>query len=154
MCDTPRFTGACHFAAFLSEAGMIPESAAAIEGPALLEEFNNWMRSHRGITEETLDRYSPIIECLLRALGEEVECYDAKKLRDFVLNLAKRYALLPQRMSPLPCGCFFGFSLRRSGVESGWKHAFLQFPLTVVCRTTCLSMPLSESSQLVLKQRR
>ena len=83
-------TGACHFSAFLSEAGMIPESAAAVEGPTLLEEFNNWMRSHRGTRESTLGLYSPIIECLLRALGEEVECYDAKKLRDFVMNLAKR----------------------------------------------------------------
>ena len=71
---------------------MIPESAAAIERPTLLEEFNDWMRSHRGVRERTLDRYSPIIECLLRALGEEVECYDSKKLRDFVLNLAKRYS--------------------------------------------------------------
>ena len=50
------------------------------------------MRSHRGVTESTVDGYSPIIECLLRALGEEVECYDSKKLRDFVLNLAKRYS--------------------------------------------------------------
>ena len=50
------------------------------------------MRSHHGITERTLDNYRPVIECLLRALGEEVECYDARKLRDFVLDLAKRYS--------------------------------------------------------------
>ena len=92
---TKALTGARHFGAFLSEAGMIPvgkESAAAVERPALLEEFNNWMRSHRGITEGTVGLYSPIIECLLKALGEEVEGYDSKKLRDFVLSLAKRYS--------------------------------------------------------------
>jgi integrase/recombinase XerD len=88
---TVAFRGARHFAAFLSEAGMVRESAAVIEGPTLLKEFNNWMRSHRGVTERTLDRYRPVIECLLRALGEDAECYNAKKLRDFVLNLAKRY---------------------------------------------------------------
>ena len=86
-----------HFAAFLSEAGMVSESAAVIEGPALLKEFNNWMRSHRGITEETLDHYRPVIECMLSALGEEVECYDAKKLRDFVLNRARRYCTTSAR---------------------------------------------------------
>ena len=69
-----------------------PESAAAVERPALLEEFNSWMRSHRGVRERTLDRYGLVIECLLRTLGDEVESYDAKKLRDFVLNLAKRYS--------------------------------------------------------------
>jgi len=85
---TMAFRGARRFAAFLSEAGMIP--AAGVERPALLKEFNNWMRSHRGVTESTVERYRPVIECLLKALGDEPECYDSKKLRDFVLNLAKR----------------------------------------------------------------
>jgi len=88
---TKAFTGARHFAAFLFEAGMI-ESAGAAERPALLEEFNSWMRSHRGTAQRTLDNYSYVVERLLSALGEEVEGYDAKKLRDFVLNLVKRHS--------------------------------------------------------------
>jgi len=106
---TVAFKGARRFAAFLSEAGMIPESAAAVERPALLEEFNNWMRSHRGITETTLDGYGLIIECLLRALGEEVECYDSKKLRDFVLNLVKRYSTTSTKKITTPVRMFLRF---------------------------------------------
>ena len=89
---TTALRGARHFAAFLSEAGTIRESTRAVERPALLEEFNNWMRRHRGITETTIDRYSPVIECLLRVLGEEVEGYHSKKVRDFVLNIANSTA--------------------------------------------------------------
>ena len=48
---------------------MIPENADAVERPALLEEFNNWMRSHRGITERTVDRYSPVIRVPAESLG-------------------------------------------------------------------------------------
>ena len=51
------FMGARHFATFLSETGTIPESGAAIEGPTLLKEFNNWMRSHRGTKESTIGPY-------------------------------------------------------------------------------------------------
>ena len=109
MGTTPWHSEARHFAAFLSEAGMIPESAAVIEGPALLKEFNNWMRSHRGIAERTVDRYSPVIECLLRALGEEAEYYDAKKLRDFVLNLAKRYGTTSTNHVTTPVRMFLRF---------------------------------------------
>ena len=103
------FTGARHFATFLSEAGMIRENAAVIEGPTLLKEFNNWMRSHGGITEPTLDRYRPVIERLLRALGEDAECYDAKKLRDFVLNLVKRYGPTSPKSVTTPVRMFLRF---------------------------------------------
>lgn len=89
------FRGARRFAAFLSEVGVIPggkESASATERPILLEEFNEWMRTHRGIGERTLELRGPVIECLLKSLGEETECYDPKRLRDFVLNLGTRYS--------------------------------------------------------------
>ena len=152
---TAAFKGARRFAAFLSEAGMIlSESAVAVERPALLEEFNNWMRSHRGITERTLDRYRPVIECLLRALGEEVECYDSKKLRDFVLNLAKRYSTTSTKHVTSPVRMFLRFLIATKRCRVGLEACIPTVPATVVCRATCPSMPLSESSQLVLKQRR
>ena len=98
------------------------ENTAAVERPALLEEFNNWMRSHRGITERTVDRYSPVILTLLRALGEEVECYDSKNLRDFVLSLAKRYSNTSTRHVTSPVRMFLRFLIAtkrcRVGLEA------------------------------------
>ena len=80
------------------------------------------MRSHRGITERTVDRYSPVILTLLRALGEEVECYDSKNLRDFVLSLAKRYSNTSTRHVTSPVRMFLRFLIAtkrcRVGLEA------------------------------------
>ena len=127
---TATFAGARHFAAFLSEAGMIPESAAVIEGPTLLEEFNNWMRSHRGVTERTLDRYRPVIECLLRALGDDAECYDAKNLRDFVLNLAKRYTTASTKKITTAVRMFLRFLIATKRCRVGLEACIPTVPAT------------------------
>ena len=148
------FTGARRFAAFLSEAGMIPESAVVIEGPTLLKEFNNWMRSHRGITEVTLDSYSLFIECLLRALGEDAECYDAEKLRDFVLNLVKQYSPTSTKHVTTAVRMFLRFLIATKRCRIGLEACIPTVPATRRLPNYLSVEAVEPSSQLVTTQHR
>ena len=91
---TPRCMGAHHFLAFLSAQGVT--AAPAITAPSatvppLLNEFQRWMDVHRGVTEQTLRNYRPIILDLLTTCGERPEQLEAKSLRAFILNRAHRH---------------------------------------------------------------
>ena len=126
---TEALGGARRFAAFLSEAGIIP--AAPAERPTLLNEFNDWMRSHRGIAESTVDRYRPVIKCLLKTLGEEAECYDAKKLRDFVLNLTKQYSPTSTKHVTTPVRMFLRFLIATKRCRGGLEACIPTVPATL-----------------------
>ena len=91
---TPRCMGAHHFLAFLSAQGVT--AAPAITAPSatvppLLNEFQRWMDVHRGVTEQTLRNYRPILLDLLTTCGERPEQLEAKSLRAFILNRAHRH---------------------------------------------------------------
>src|SRR5262249_29778584 len=80
--------------AFLSAQGVT--AAPAITAPSatvppLLNEFQRWMDVHRGVTEQTLRNYRPIILDLLTTCGERPEQLEAKSLRAFILNRAHRH---------------------------------------------------------------
>jgi site-specific recombinase XerD len=91
---TARCMGAHHFLIFLSAQGIVSASAVAVPSaapPILLNEFQHWMDVHRGVTEQTLRNYRPIILDLLTALGDRLEQLEAKGLRAFILDRAHRH---------------------------------------------------------------
>jgi site-specific recombinase XerD len=57
-----------------------------VHDPALLSAFCQWMRQRRGATDLTLHQYSIYIRELLKRLGERPSCFDASRLRKFVLE--------------------------------------------------------------------
>ncbi len=57
--------------------------------PTLLDGFCQWMRLNRSITEPALYNYSHGIRNLLRAIGDDVSCLDAQRLRKFVLDQSR-----------------------------------------------------------------
>lgn len=57
-----------------------------VHDPALLSAFCDWMRQQRGPTDLTLHQYSIYIRELLGRLGERPSCFDARRLRAFVLE--------------------------------------------------------------------
>jgi len=67
---TARCMGAQHFLTFLSTQGIVSASAVAVSRPTppLLSEFWHWMQVHRGVTEQTLRNYRPILLDLLTTL--------------------------------------------------------------------------------------
>jgi integrase/recombinase XerD len=91
---TPRCMGAHHFLTFLSAQGIVAAPAVAAPSsapPTLMTEFEHWMDVHRGVTEQTLRNYRPIILDLLTTLEERPEQLEAKGLRAFILDRANRH---------------------------------------------------------------
>jgi integrase/recombinase XerD len=91
---TPRCMGAHHFFTFLSAQGIISASAVAAPistPPTLLIEFEHWMDIHRGVTEQTLRNYRPIILDVLTTLEDRPEPLNAQRLRAFILDRANRH---------------------------------------------------------------
>src|SRR5271165_2522145 len=58
--------------------------------PALVTDFCDWFRTHRGAKEPTLRQYARGATDLLRTLGEDVSQWNALALRDFLLERASQ----------------------------------------------------------------
>jgi len=56
----------------------------------LQQDFEQWMATHRGVSDSTLRGYAPYVSALLNELGEDPSEYNATSLRRFVLNNGKR----------------------------------------------------------------
>ena len=57
--------------------------------PALLTSFFHWMRNNRGTSDVTLRRYDPPIRDLLKRFDNNPELFDARGLRQFVLEISQ-----------------------------------------------------------------
>ena len=79
------------FLHFLAEAGSVfpKEAEEAVSANALVTEFLDWQRRHRGLRERTIMRHSQMIMRLLPALGEDPAAYDAGLIRQVVLAMAR-----------------------------------------------------------------
>ena len=66
-------------------------SPVTAPGSALLNEFEHWMAVHRGVTEQTLRNYRPILLDLLTTLADRPQQLAAKSLRAFILDRANRH---------------------------------------------------------------
>lgn len=97
QCDCGRYsraspvnilTGARLFMRLAHGVGAPPvmEPEPADPQPALLRAFCEWMREQRGTSEPTLYNYSLPIQELIHRLGEDPNNYDARSLRQFVLE--------------------------------------------------------------------
>jgi integrase/recombinase XerD len=61
-----------------------------VQYPVLLTAFYEWMRRQRGTCDLTIDRYSLSIRDLLKRFGEDPGRFDAKGLREFVLEKSQQ----------------------------------------------------------------
>ena len=79
--------GVCLFLKHLRRAGAISATdQPRDQDPALLTAFREWMRQQRGACDLTICRYSLSIRDLLKRFGEDPGRFDAKGLREFVLE--------------------------------------------------------------------
>lgn len=60
------------------------------QDPGLLTEFYEWMRQHRGSSDRTLCSYGLHIRELLKRYGEDPTIFNARKLRQFVLEKSQQ----------------------------------------------------------------
>jgi site-specific recombinase XerD len=87
-----RLRAGALFVHYLEAQGEIPNRPETVSPPGVwlvLKAFRDWMRSHRGVTESTLDVYQRTIVALLQTLGADTQAYTAQSIRNFVLERAR-----------------------------------------------------------------
>lgn len=80
------FRGDRLFLGYLHRMGLVTTSIAARQDPPLLIAFRQWMRQQRGTCDSTLYQYGLSIQALLKRLGDDPRRFDARSLRQFVLE--------------------------------------------------------------------
>ena len=84
------------FIRYLQDQEVVPQpqpSASPAERWPILVAFRDWMLSHRGVAESSLDTYQRILVGLLEDIGDDPEAFTAQAIRNFVLDRAKPYGL-------------------------------------------------------------
>ncbi|WP_319566986.1 tyrosine-type recombinase/integrase [Cohaesibacter marisflavi] len=73
------------FVVFLQNAGVVPIPLKEVP-PAcpILDDYQHWLRIHRGLSESTIARHLRIVNKLLPELGMETHNYDATRVRAVV----------------------------------------------------------------------
>jgi site-specific recombinase XerD len=118
--------GARHFVTFLETLGLVSPTAVVLPSPPepeLLGAFRQWMRTHRGTTEATLNTYRlPIID-LLHTLGEQPASFAAKALRTFLLERAGRRGIGQAKKIVQAVRMFLRFLIATGQCAPGLEHA-------------------------------
>jgi site-specific recombinase XerD len=123
-------TAASLFIRFLQLQGKLPPPIAkpcAAERWPILGEFRSWMRSHRGLTETTLDVYQGILPGLLDALGDDAQAYSAEALRTFVLERARPHGIQRAKSIVVAVRSFLRFLGVTGRCLPGMEHAIPGF---------------------------
>jgi integrase/recombinase XerD len=118
------------FIRFLQQRGELPLPAASPSDTdrwPLLGEFRSWMRTHRGLTETTLDVYQGILAGLLETLGHEVGAYSAEALRAFVLERARPHGICRAKSIVVAVRSFVRFLGVTGRCPAGLEHALPGF---------------------------
>jgi site-specific recombinase XerD len=123
-------TAASTFIRFLQQRGELPRPAASPSNTdrwPLLGDFRSWMRTHRGLTETTLDVYQGILAGLLDTLGDEVGAYSAETLRAFVLERARPHGIYRAKSIVVAVRSFLRFLGVTGRCPAGLEHALPGF---------------------------
>jgi len=85
------YFGAKRFREYLIEIGVCQDnkpSIAQIREPAIVGGFRRWLQKHRGAKEPTIRLYCRDATVMLKVLGNDVNQWDPKQIRTFLLNSA------------------------------------------------------------------
>jgi site-specific recombinase XerD len=85
------------------------------------------MRTHRGLTESTLDVYEGIIVGLLGAVGDDTASYSAETLRSFVLNRSRPHGIERAKSIVVAVRSFVRFLNVGGRCPVGLEHALPGF---------------------------
>jgi integrase/recombinase XerD len=103
--DRSLLHGARLFLKHLEKTGIVDvvADASSAPEPAILTAFCQWMRQQRGTCEKTLCHYRSHIRELLNRLGETPQAFDARSLREFVIEGSQRcgWAVAKKRTTAL-----------------------------------------------------
>jgi integrase/recombinase XerD len=104
--------------------------------PALLLEFREWMRAQRGTLDTTLNNYRLPIMDLLEDLGTEPSAFDAKGLREFLLQRVGCFSQEKSKNLATAVRMFLRFLIARGSCAPG-----LEYAIPTVARWRLSSLP-------------
>ncbi len=120
------FVGARHFVHFLEITGLVAPAASCFAPPtepALLRDFWQWMQTHRGTTQATLNGYRLTLTTLLDRLGDQPERFAAQTLRAFVLEQARQGGIGRAKTIVTAVRMFLRFLIAIGRCRPGLDHA-------------------------------
>jgi site-specific recombinase XerD len=93
--------------------------------PPLLEAFRQWMKAQRNTYEATLYNYGLVIRELLRTLGEDPSDFDARGLREFVLEQSRHCGWAKAQTVVTAVRAFIRFLIAEGKCPAGLDEAIL-----------------------------
>jgi site-specific recombinase XerD len=126
------------FIRHLRDRGVVPRPQTpmpAHKARPILDEFRAWMRSHRGITDSSLDTYQTTLVDFLAALGDDAQAYTPHSIRAFVLERARPHGLARAKSIAVATGAFLRFLVATGRCPAGREYAvpgFASWRLTSV----------------------
>ncbi|MES9901849.1 MAG: site-specific integrase [Sedimenticola sp.] len=120
-------SGAQLFLGYLQHVGVVPVHPAGDNKPIppLLEAFRQWMKAQRGTSEATLYNYGLAIQALLRSLGEDPSDFDARGLREFILEQSRHCGWAKTRTMVTAVRAFIRFLIADGKCTVGHDEAIL-----------------------------
>ncbi len=117
--------GARIFLKHLRSSGVITAPIAEVinQQPDLLVAFNQWMRQQRGTSDPTLYNYSLSIRELLKRIGEDPGKFDARNLRQFVLERSRHCGWAAAKHCTTALRMFLRFLIAEGKCASGLDAA-------------------------------
>ncbi|MCP5015643.1 MAG: site-specific integrase, partial [Ketobacter sp.] len=119
-----HYVSARHFIHFLEATGRVslPAEPAADE-PALWYAFCDWIQTQRGTMEVTLRNYRLTILALIQTLGNEPPQFNAKALREFVLDRAQQQSIESAKNTVTAVRMLVRFLIATGRCRPGLDHA-------------------------------
>ena len=114
------------FIRYLQDRGIVPRSQTPMPARKvrpILDAFCDWMRSHRGIANSSLDTYQTILVDLLDALGEDAQAYTPHAIRAFVLERARPHGLARAKSIAVATRAFLRFLVATGRCPPGREYA-------------------------------
>lgn len=144
------FCGAKLFVDHLRRVGVVAGAVAkqTASDPPLIDSFGHWLQQHRGVSAHTRRQHCRRASDFLRCLGDDLSCYDARRIREFFIMRHRTSSKRSAQALAASLRAFLRFlivqGLCRTGLDqavpavAGWRLASLP-----------RGLPASEVAQLL-----
>ena len=117
------------FVVFLAEAGIIkPPSSSRPPVNIRIVAFQTWLREHRGLSEQTIDRNGRMVARLLLALGDDPASYDAALVRRVILDEVRKSSVSYVKTMTTALRGYLNFLATRGECRPGLGRAIPTVP--------------------------
>lgn len=120
------------FIEFLCERGIVRRDASSAVPVRMLDrrvvQFQDWLRQHRGLSENTIDQRGRLVMRLLPALGSRPRSWDAHLVREVVIAEAKRISRGHAKLMTTALRGYLRFLSAHGLCRAGLEHAVPTIP--------------------------